>query len=118
MASEWIGDVATAVVAAAGIGYTYLAGARGRDQVDRMALASRKHERTMAREAREQERLADAYVQLLGMMERIGQWVQQVNPMYQSNPDRPLPDLDKQADVVAAMRAYGSDEVVEAFEAW
>ena len=49
---------------------------------------------------------------------RIGQWAQQVNPMYRPNPDRPLPHLDKQADVVAAVRAYGSDEVVEAFEAW
>jgi hypothetical protein len=49
---------------------------------------------------------------------RIGQWAQQVNPMYRPNPDRPLPHLDKQSDVVAAVRAYGSDEVVEAFEAW
>ena len=77
----------------AGLVATYLTAARGRDQVERMTLAGQKHERKMTREAREQDRIAGAYIGLLRMTERIGQWAQLVNPMYQPNPDRPHPDL-------------------------
>jgi UDP:flavonoid glycosyltransferase YjiC (YdhE family) len=114
VANEWI----TGVVGVAGLVATYLTAARGRDQVERMTLAGQKHERKMTREAREQDRIAGAYIGLLRMTERIGQWAQLVNPMYQPNPDRPHSDLEAQADVRAEVRAYGSDEVVEAFEAW
>jgi hypothetical protein len=117
VANEWIGLLGVVVGGAIGSFSTYLTSKRSTEQVERVASAGNKNQRTMAREAREHDRLAGAYVQLLGMTEPIGQWAQQVNPMYRPNPDRPLPDLDKQAGVVAGMRAYGSEEVVEAFEA-
>jgi hypothetical protein len=118
VASEWIGLAGVVLGGAIGSISTYLTSKRSSDQVERVASAGNQNQRTMAREAREQDRLAGAYVGLLALTERIGQWAEQVNPMYRPDPDRPLPDLDKQADVVGAVRAYGSDEVIEAFEAW
>lgn len=124
VAYEWIGGavaVSGVLVAGAGVAFTWLTGKQGRDQVERMAQERHEHERTMAREAREQERLASAYVRLLGMAERIGQWAHMVKPMLDTIPPRavrPLPELDAQAEVEAEVRAYGSDEVREAFEAW
>jgi hypothetical protein len=74
----------------------------------------------MAREAREQDRLATAYVALLAMTERTGQWAQMVYPI-DASPDQPvppLPGLDEQAEVGATISAFGSDEARAAFEAW
>jgi hypothetical protein len=118
VAYEWIGTVALGV---GGIFFTWLTGKQARDQAERQATARLGHERTMAREARQQERLASAYVRLLGMVERMGQWAQMVKPIMDTNPprpDRPLPDLDEQAEAEAVVNAFGSDEVREAFESW
>jgi hypothetical protein len=80
-----------------------------------------KHERTMAREAREQERLGNAYVRLLGMAERAGQWAQMVKPIMDTDPPQPvppLPDLAEQAEVAALISAFGSDETRDAMQKW
>ena len=107
MAYEWVG---IAVVALAGIGATLLAG-----------KLERGHSERMTREARQQERLAEAYVHLLVLVGRVGQWAQTVEPMWDCDPAqpvRPLPELDEQAETEAVISAYGSDEVFQAFEAW
>jgi hypothetical protein len=80
-----------------------------------------KHEATMAREAREQERLGSAYVPLLRMAERMGQWAHLVAPMIEFNPPQPippLPDLAEQAEVAAVVKAYGSDATREVMDKW
>jgi hypothetical protein len=118
VAYEWIGTGALGIV---GIVFTWLTGKQARDQAEQTAEKRLEHERTMAREARDQERLANAYVRLLGMVERIGQWTQMVKPMLDTNPPQPvraLPDLDEQAEAQALVNAFGSDEVREAFESW
>ena len=68
MAYEWVG---TAVVALAGIGATLLAGKLAHGHSERMTLA-----------ARQRERLAEAYVRLLVLAWRVGQWAQMVEPMW------------------------------------
>jgi hypothetical protein len=125
VAHEWIGPAIGAasavVVGVAGIVFTWLTGKQARDQAELTAESRLEHERTMAREARQQERLATAYVRLLGMAERIGQWAQMVKPMLDTippQPERPLPNLDEQAEAQALVNAFGSDEVREAFESW
>jgi hypothetical protein len=53
-----------------------------------------------AKEARVQQRLENAYIELLDMTERAGQWVQTVYPMINTMPpqsDPPLPTLAEQA---------------------
>lgn len=78
------------------------------------------HDRLQAREAREQERLERAYLELLKMAERVGQWAQTVYPFIQFGPlpDTPLPSLEVQADTAALVAAFGSNEVREKAEAW
>ena len=107
MAYEWVG---TAVVALAGIGATLLAGKLAHGHSERMTLA-----------ARQRERLAEAYVRLLVLAGRVGQWAQMVEPMWDFDPPQPVrppPELDEQGETEAAIGAYGSDEVLQAFEAW
>ena len=95
---------------AAGIGATLLAG-----------KFERGHSQRMADEARQQERLADAYVRLLVLVERVGQWAQMVMPLMDMDPPqpvRPLPGLDEQAEAEAVVNAFGSDQVRQGFKAW
>jgi hypothetical protein len=73
-------------------------------------------------EAREQERLESAYLELLKLAEQVGIWAQMVYPVFQSGPppDTPLPSLEVQADTAALVAAFGTDEVrtkAEAFAA-
>lgn len=110
VAYEWIGTAGATVLGLAGITATLLAG-----------KFERGHSERMTREAREQERLADAYVRLLVLVERIGQWANMVKPMWDTippQPVRPLPDLDEQAEAEAVVNAFGSDDVLKVFEAW
>jgi hypothetical protein len=76
---EWIGTVALGL---AGIGATLLAG-----------KFERGHSQRMADEARQQERLADAYVRLLVLVERVGQWAQMVMPLMDTDPPQPVRPL-------------------------
>ena len=60
MAWEWTGTLGLA-----GMFFTWLTAKQGRD-----------HERLLAAEAREQQRLEKTYIDLLDMVQRAGQWVQ------------------------------------------
>ena len=80
MAWEWVPHVATATVGVAGIVGTWLTANRG--------LA---HERRLATEARQQQRLENAYVGLLDVAERVGHWAQLAWPVLDSDPPRPVP---------------------------
>jgi hypothetical protein len=107
MAWEWIG---TSVVGVAGIWGTWLTGKQARDDA-----------RATAREAREQQRLGNAYVELLETSEQAGQWAQTVLPMRDSIPPQPVPDLpsiEVQAHTEALVKAFGSAEVRELMEVW
>jgi hypothetical protein len=104
-----------------GIFFTWLTGKQARDQAEQTADKRLAHERTMAHEAREQERLSNAYVGLLGMVERIGQWAQTVKPMHDSNPPQPLPplpEIGEQTEAEALVNAFGSDDVRKSFNSW
>jgi hypothetical protein len=117
MAWEWIG---TSTVGALGIIFTWLTGKQSRDQALATLRQQLGHDRLQAREAREQERLENAYLELLKMAERVGQWAQTIYPFAQFGalPDTPLPSLEVQADTAALLAAFGTEEVREKAEAW
>lgn len=114
MACEWIAPVATGITAAivggAGMFFTWLTGKQSRDAA-----------RADAKEAREQQRLENAYVDLLDMAERAGQWALMVLPVVDTNPPQPDPDLpsiNERAHTEALVKAFGSAEVRERMEVW
>jgi hypothetical protein len=79
------------------------------------------NERLLASDARDQQRLESAYVDLVDMAERVGQWAQLVLPMIDTNPPqlhRPLPSFDEQAHVEAVVMAFGSNEVRKLMADW
>jgi hypothetical protein len=117
MTWEWIG---TSVVGVAGIWGTWFTGKQSRDQALATLRQQLGHDRLQAREAREQERLESAYLELLKMVHRAGQWAEMVYPVFQSGPppDIRLPSLDIQADAAALVAAFGTPEVEEKLEAW
>jgi hypothetical protein len=125
MAWEWVAPVATATasiaVGVAGIFFTWLSGKQGRDHAETISGQQLAHERLLASEARDQQRLENAYVNLLEMAEAAGQWVQLVLPMLDTHPpqpDPPLPTLEVQAHTQAVVRAFGSPQVRERMESW
>jgi hypothetical protein len=121
MAWEWVAPVATAAVGVVGIAFTWLAGKQGRDHAERVAQIGNDHVAAMAREERTQQRLADSYVALLEMAERVGQWAQAVRPTMDTSPAQlvpPLPDLAEQATAEARVGAFGSIPVRERLEVW
>jgi hypothetical protein len=109
-------------VALAGIGSTALVAISAQVTSALTSRGDRKHERLLAKEAREQQRLENAYVDLLDMAEQAGQWGQMVYPLMDTNPPKPvpieLPSLEEQVRTVALVRAFGSDEVLERMETW
>ena len=115
MAWEWVAPVATATTATAvgvaGMFFTWLTGKEARDDA-----------RATAREAREQQRLENAYIELLDVAERTGQWVRMVCPVWDTNPPQPvpaeLPSLPEQAHTEALVNAFGSAEVRERMKTW
>lgn len=110
MAWEWVPHVATATVGVAGIVGTWLTANRG--------LA---HERRLATEARQQQRLENAYVGLLDVAERVGHWAQLAWPVLDTDPPRPMPELPslaEQAHTEALVRAFGSEQVLRHMKAW
>lgn len=110
-------DWGTAAVGLAGIGATLTATAIASYN----ATKERAHQRELARDDRHQTRIAAAYVDSLEIAERAGLWAQQVRPIMDSNPPRvppPVPSLSEQTQAQVTLLAYGSREVVEAFETW
>jgi len=93
VANEWIpvigaaiGATAAVIVGVTGIVFTWLTGKQAREQAELVADKRLEHERTMAHEARRQERRGNAYVRLLTVVETTGQWAQMVKPMLDSDP--------------------------------
>jgi hypothetical protein len=110
MAWEWVGPVATATAGVAGMFFTWLTGKQSRDDA-----------RAIAKETRDQQRLENAYIELLDVAERVGHWAQMAFPIMDTNPPKPvpeLPDLAQQARAEALIRAFGSDAVLGQMEAW
>lgn len=96
---EWVG---LSVLGALGMFFTWLSGKQGRDHAERLALIGNEHAARMVREERTHQRLADTYVALLDMAERVGMWAQAVRPLMDTDPPQPvppLPDLAEQATV-------------------
>jgi hypothetical protein len=120
MAWEWVAPVVTGAVGLGGIVFTWLTGKQSRDQALATLRQQLGHDRLQAREAREQERLESAYLELLKMAEQAGVWAQMVYPVFQSGqpPNTPLPSLDVQADAAALVAAFGTDEIREKTQAW
>jgi hypothetical protein len=118
MAYEWVSPVCVGVVGAIGIGATLRTGRQGRAHVETMTKDRFDHELRLAREAREQERLSDAYVKLLRMVERIGSWAQTVFPVHDKAQPLDWPDTAEQGEVEAYVNAFGSELVKEAFAKW
>jgi hypothetical protein len=76
------------------------------------------HERAMALEARRQERLAKAYIALLGLLSYRDRWALSVRPFWGpvAKPD-PLP-VEEVMRIAAVLEAHGSPEVRGLFREW
>lgn len=108
-------SLASGFLGLAGMYFTWRSSKQGRDHADRLTGQRADHERQLAEEAREQERLADAYAKLRIMTERIGAWAQMIKPMMDTDPPRPVsepPGLDTQTEVEAVISAFGPEGVI------
>jgi hypothetical protein len=81
----------------------------------------------LARETRSQERLANAYLEVLGSVEREGQWLHNRGDLLVAHTDpyfsRPVPslsrpDLGERSKAKALLGAFGSTQVKEHYLAW
>ncbi|MFI5583753.1 hypothetical protein ACIA5G_01860 [Amycolatopsis sp. NPDC051758] len=121
MTNQWIGVSVAGFLGLAGMFFTWLSSKQGRDHAERLAQQRSRHERQLAKEAREQERLGGAYVRLLVMAERSGAWAQSVKPMMDTDPPQPvppLPEIEAQTEVEATVSAFGSHEVRSRLDRW
>jgi hypothetical protein len=117
--SDWISSVSTAVVAVVGIAGTYLTGAKGREHAERIAREKNEHDRRMADEQRQQQRRADAYVELLTYAEQVGGWIYRLVPGAKlADLGHMEPDDGSVARAKALLGAYGSAASITYFEAW
>jgi hypothetical protein len=104
-----------------GVFFTWPTGTQGRDHAERLAKQTYEYQRQLAEDARTQERLGEAYLNLLEMVEQVGAWAQAVRPVVDTDPPRPVPDLPdvrEQIRVEAASNAFASAAVREALGAW
>lgn len=121
MAWEWVAPTVTGVVALAGIGSTFVTASRGRSHAERLAAQGHERVEATSREARRQERLASAYVEVLDIAQQIGQWAQSLSPIMDTVPPQPLPPLPpiaSQSRAQALVLAFGSQRALKALEAW
>lgn len=76
------------------------------------------HERAMAGDARRQDRLEQAYIDLLGYLAHHAEWARSVRPFIGAPPaPDPLPPIDVKR-VGALVEAYGSHEVRGLMREW
>jgi hypothetical protein len=80
----------------------------------------RKTARDLADTERKQTRLANAYVDVLDLSERVGYWASQLQPVDASEDYRPPdpPTMAEQTRVGAKLSAYGSPEVRNLHKTW
>lgn len=117
MAWEWIG---TTVLGLAGIFGTWFTGKQSRDQALVALQEQFDHDRLQAREAREQQRLENAYTELLRVTAQAGYWAQAIEPMVQIGPplEIPMPSIEVQVKSAALMTAFATDSVRYLAETW
>jgi hypothetical protein len=118
MAWEWVSPVSAVAGASVGAVTTWLTGAGGRRHARDISESASRHAERMAAEERRQQRIADAYVELLTSVERMGHWCQLTKPTFASGnqPVVELPQFDEQARVQALVGAYGSKLVRELYD--
>jgi hypothetical protein len=75
------------------------------------------HERVMALEARRQQRLEQAYVELLGYLAHHAAWARSVQALFDVKAPDPLADENVKR-IEALVTAYGSDEVRQLLVQW
>lgn len=121
MAWEWVAPVCTGTIGSIGIVATGLTARGGRKHAESVASERIGHERKLAEDARRQARLADAYVELLAIVNRIAAYADLIRPVIDTTPPRtppPLPTLDEQARAEALVMAFGTKPVEDLFETW
>ncbi|ROO60350.1 hypothetical protein EDC02_2213 [Micromonospora sp. Llam0] len=121
MAWEWVPVVTAGVASSIAVGGTLLGARMGHLHAERLANARLQHERVLAADARRQQRLSEAYVELLDVVEGVGYWSAALYPMMDTDPPQelpPLPSLEKQVRVQALVTAYGSEAVRELHRDW
>lgn len=121
MAWEWVPLATAGVTTAVAVGATLGATRMGHRHAERLADARLVHERELAADARRQQRLSEAYVELLEVVEGVGYWSMSLYPMIDTDPPRelpPLPPLERQVRAQALVSAYGSDAVRELHGTW
>jgi predicted small integral membrane protein len=123
MAWDWVPAVSAATSTTIVVGMTLWAtsrpGREGREHAETVARQTAEHAEKMAADVRQHKRLESAYIELLQVIERAGNWAGLVCPVMDTNPPRPLPDLpsiDEQVRVRALVTAYGSVKVQELFD--
>ena len=116
--SDWIAVLA--VLTTGAVAWIAHLDRRGdRDSAADLAREARAHDRNLAREARLQKRRATVYRDMLEMVLRVLDGVNQTDPILVLNPPPPpieQPSLDAQRAMVARVATLGSAEVVAAFE--
>lgn len=109
------------LLAITGIGSTALLGMTGIIATAVTSSKGRAAAKELADTARVQQRLADAYIDLLKYAEAVGRWAQLVRPASDTSPPRmppDLPDLDVEHTVRAKVFGYASAEVRTLYEKW
>jgi hypothetical protein len=120
-----------ALVGTSGIVASFKTSERSRQHAENLALERHRHERELAKqksehdlrlagEQRQQERRAAAYVETLKEVQRVSFWANASHPDGALDKDDAPKHLhlvtDSAAD--ALLRTYGSDEVIDLFDAW
>ncbi|MFI5584791.1 hypothetical protein ACIA5G_07165 [Amycolatopsis sp. NPDC051758] len=77
------------------------------------AKGTRDHALELARADRQQQRFAEAYLDLVTYLEHFGQWAHTLRPLYEpaGHERRPMPSAEQQARCRALVAAYGSDAI-------
>jgi hypothetical protein len=121
MAWEWVAPVATASLGVVGIYFTWRTGKEGRDHAKQLAKAQQDHSERAAATARTQQRKAEAYVQILEVVEQIGNWAQNIRRVMDTIPPREIPPVPEYQDQIASkarLLAFASPEVQALWDEW
>ncbi|MFG2103560.1 hypothetical protein ACGFJ5_23520 [Micromonospora echinaurantiaca] len=111
---QWLGPAV--ITAAVGIAALLV----NRSQALGLAAERSEHESRLAKEQRVHQQRASAYVEVLTIAERVGQWVSLTKPAidFGSPPPPALPDFLDQARSQALLNAYASTAVKTKFKEW
>ena len=102
--------------------FTWLTAKQGRDHAEHLMQQRIDHEAETAKDQRRQQRLADAYVDLLTFASTMGAWANFVRPILDTDPPKELPvgipPVDEQIRVEARAAAFASAEVRRLVKIW